>query len=195
MIFILEMIGTAAFAVSGALVALKNKMDALGVLVLGMTTAIGGGVIRDLILGITPPTSFQQPVYALTALAVSLVVFLPKVRNKVDPDSKLLLVADTIGLAIFTVIGARAGIKFDNIFLAVFVGTLTGVGGGVLRDLFAGEQPAIFVRHFYACASIIGALVYALLYDFAPNAALIAGAAVVFILRLLAARFNWNLPK
>jgi len=195
MFFIFEMIGTVAFAISGALVALKNKMDALGVLVLGMTTAIGGGVIRDLLLGITPPTSFQQPVYALTSLAVSLIVFLPPIRKKIDPKSRLLLVADALGLAIFTVVGARAGMRFNNVFLAVFVGALTGVGGGVLRDLFAGEQPAIFVRHFYACASIIGALVYSFLYPYTPEVALIVGAITVFVLRLLAVRYNWNLPR
>jgi len=195
MLFVFEMIGTVAFAVSGALVAVKKRMDLLGVAVLGMTTAVGGGIVRDLILGVTPPMAFREPVYALTAIAVSLLMFFPGVRKLISADNSLLLVMDALGLGVFTAVGVQAGMASGRIFLAVFVGTLTGVGGGVMRDVFAGEQPAIFVRHFYACASIIGALVCALLWGAGEVIAMLAGSIVTLVLRLLAAHFKWSLPK
>lgn len=195
MVFVLELIGTIAFAMSGAMLGIRKKMDLLGVVILGMTTAVGGGIIRDLILGVTPPMAFRHPVYALLAICVSLLTFLPAVRKWVNLDSTPLMVMDAVGLGIFTVIGVKAGAEFDNLFLSVFVGTLTGVGGGVMRDIFAGDQPSIFVRHFYACASIIGALLCALLWSLNGDLAMAAGAAAVIVLRILAAKRKWNLPR
>jgi len=195
MLFIFEMVGTIAFAVSGALVAVKKRMDLLGVVVLGMTTAVGGGIVRDLILGVTPPMAFREPVYALTSILVSLLIFLPGVRRRISSDNSLLLLMDALGLGVFTAVGVQAGMAEGRFFLAVFVGTLTGVGGGVMRDIFAGEQPAIFVRHFYACASIIGAVVCTLLWPAGQVIAMLAGSGVTLVLRLLAARYKWSLPK
>ena len=193
--FIFEIIGTVAFAISGALMAIRKKMDIFGVAILGMTTAVAGGIIRDLILGITPPTAFVHPFYALTAIGVSLIMFIPAIRKALSHLEAVLLVMDSIGLAAFTVTGVGAGMAFHNLFLTVFVGTVTGVGGGVLRDLFAGNRPYIFVKHFYACASIIGSLISALLWDINELLAMIAGMAAIFILRILAAVFKWSLPK
>ena len=193
--FIFEIIGTVAFAISGALMAIRKKMDIFGVAILGMTTAVAGGIIRDLILGITPPAAFVHPVYALTAIGVSLIMFIPAIRKALSHLEAVLLVMDSIGLAAFTVTGVGAGMAFHNLFLTVFVGTVTGVGGGVLRDLFAGNRPYIFVKHFYACASIIGSLISALLWDINELLAMIAGMAAIFILRILAAVFKWSLPK
>ena len=195
LIFALEIIGTIAFAVSGAMVALEKKMDLLGVAVLGLTTAVGGGIIRDVLLGITPPMAFRRPVYALTAIIVSLIVFIPAVRKRIDLNGNLLLIMDSLGLGIFTVIGVRAGIPFNNTFLAIFVGAMTGVGGGVLRDVFAGERPYIFVHHFYACASLIGAAVCKYLWGLNETLAIAFGALTVLALRLLAAKLRWSLPK
>ena len=196
-VFWLEMIGTVAFAVSGACVAIRKHMDVLGVAILGMTTAIGGGVVRDLILDVVPPVAFRKPVYALVAVAVSLIVFLPACRRVVAHEqSKLLILADTIGLSVFTVVGVQSGIGCcGGFFLSVFVGVITAVGGGVLRDIFAGMEPTIFVRYFYACASLVGAVLTALLWPMNATVAMLAGAAAVFTLRLLAVRFNWNLPR
>jgi len=193
--FIFEIIGTVAFAISGALMAIRKKMDIFGVAILGMTTAVAGGIIRDLILGITPPAAFVHPVYALTAIGVSLIMFIPAIRKALSHLEAVLLVMDSIGLAAFTVTGVGAGMAFHNLFLTVFVGTVTGVGGGVLRDLFAGNRPYIFVKHFYACASIIGSLISALLWDINELLAMIVGMAAIFILRILAAVFKWSLPK
>ena len=195
MLFLFEMIGTVAFAVSGALVAVKKKMDLFGVAALGMTTAVGGGIVRDLILGVTPPMAFREPVYALTSIAVSVVMFFPAVRRRISSGNSLLLLMDSLGLGVFTAVGVQAGMQTGRFFLSVFVGMLTGVGGGVLRDVFAGEQPAIFVRHFYACASIIGAVVCALLWGKGEILSMLAGSIVTVILRLLAAHYEWSLPK
>ena len=141
-----EILGTIAFAVSGAVVAISKKMDIFGVAILGMTTAVGGGILRDLILGITPPAAFQSPGYALTSIAVSMLVFLPPVRRLLHWNEKLydtaLLLFDAIGLGIFTVIGVQTAYIATgelNAFLAIFVGVVTGCGGGVMRDVFAGS--------------------------------------------------------
>lgn len=195
MYFIFEILGTVAFAISGAMVAVEKKMDMLGVVILGVTTAVGGGIIRDLLVGQIPPKSLDNPLYALVAIGVSLIIFLPPIRKRVDVNNAVLNVIDAIGLGTFTVIGTESGLKFDNVFLQVFLGVLTGVGGGVLRDLFANEKPMIFVHRFYAVASFLGASVCVALYPFQKNAALIAGIVLVVVLRICAAKFKWHLPK
>lgn len=203
LVFVLELIGTVAFAISGAIVGVKKQMDLFGVIVLGVCTAVGGGVVRDLILGITPPITFQNPVYTLTAIAVSVIMFLPHMRARLSRHEplydQLLLVMDAVGLGVFTVVGVQCAYLHSSeytLFLLIFVGLVTGVGGGVLRDVFSGERPYIFVRHFYACASIIGALICALCWNrLGANAAMLFGAAAIVVLRLLAAYYHWSLPK
>jgi len=206
-IFVLEIIGTIAFASSGAMVGIKKQMDLLGVCVLGMTTAVGGGMIRDLILGVTPPVMFQNPTYALLAVAFSVLVFgsmyffqgqLEKSRFYEVYD-KLMMICDSIGLGLFTVVGVTTAVNIGyetTGFLQIFVGVLTGVGGGVLRDIMAGNMPYIFVKHVYASASIIGAIACVLIgLWFGELPAMLIGAAVVFIIRILAAHYKWNLPR
>ncbi len=206
MLFVLDMVGTAAFALSGAMTAIKKEMDLLGVLILGMVTAVGGGIVRDIILGNTPPQAFAQPVFALIAGGVSALVFAViyfhvKGYQQISRAGfqYMLMAADTLGLGVFTVAGVRAA--FDsgmgvNYFLPVFLGTITGVGGGLLRDMMAGDRPYIFVKHVYASASILGAFVCVFLWRrFGGNAAMPVGAASVILLRVLAIRFRWNLPK
>lgn len=195
-LFVLEIIGTVAFAISGACVAIEKKMDIFGVAILGLTTAVGGGIVRDVLLGVIPPAAFQQPVYSLLALLTSVIVFLPKVRGFAEKENNLLLfLIDTIGLAIFTVVGVQAGMKFDNRYLAVFVGVITGVGGGVMRDVFAGNRPYIFIKHFYACASLAGALLCTFLWHRGELLSMVTGAAVIVILRFFAAKYHWSLPR
>jgi uncharacterized membrane protein YeiH len=202
-LFILEIIGTVAFAISGAMVAMEKKMDIFGVIILGMTTAVGGGIMRDLLLGNTPPAAFRNPVYAVVSMVTSLVVFLPSVRQLFQKNSRWyelgMLWMDSIGLGVFTVIGIQVAFSSEagyNYFLGIFVGVVTGVGGGILRDLFAGDMPYIFVRHFYASASLGGALVCALGWTvLGGSLAMIAGAVITLILRLLAAHYHWSLPK
>lgn len=201
--FVFEIIGTVAFAASGALIGIKKKMDLLGICVLGCVTAVGGGVIRDLILGITPPKTFSNPIYVIIAIITSVACFLPIVRKALKEkallDSWLVRVMDSIGLGIFTVMGiqtAQAHLENNGIFLLIFVGVITGVGGGVIRDVLAGEPPYIFVKHFYATASIIGAVLCSLLWNHIDvTANFILSAGLVVLLRLLAAKFRWKLPR
>lgn len=202
-VLILEILGSIAFSISGAMIAMKKNMDIFGVMILGLTTAVGGGVIRDLILGITPPSTFRDPIYAVTALITAAIVFLPQIRRLFRKFQyaydHLLLIMDTIGLGIFTVIGVRAAMvqpETYSFFLLIFVGVITGVGGGVIRDMMAGDTPYIFVKHIYACASLAGALFCAALWNTTNEAiAMTVGALVVMVIRFLSAHFRWSLPK
>lgn len=202
-ITVFEIIGTVAFAASGAIVALKKEMDIFGVAILGLFTAVGGGVIRDMILGNTPPAVFKDPVYAVVAIITSIIIFLPKVRGLLKKSPKVydivMLIMDSVGLGIFTVVGIQTAKSVNpesGYFLLVFVGIVTGVGGGLLRDICAGVTPYIFVKHFYACASLFGSLLCALLWNYtSENIAMISGSAAVLVLRILAAKFRWSLPK
>lgn len=202
-ILILELIGTVAFSVSGAMTAIKKDMDVFGVVILGIFTAVGGGIMRDLILGVTPPATFRDPVYAATAAVTALVVFLPAVQRLFQRHQKMydliMLAMDSLGLGTFTVIGVQAAFAQSGdygIFLLSFVGVITGVGGGVLRDVLAGNTPYIFVKHIYACASLAGAVVCALLWRVVSGPwAMAIGAGLVILIRFLSARFRWSLPK
>lgn len=205
-IFIMEILGTIAFAASGAMVGVGRKMDIFGVCVLGVVTSVGGGMIRDIVLGIIPPGVFQKPVYAEVATVTSCMVFLVLYLKREllqghfkEVYDRVMLIMDTIGLGIFTVVGVNTGIQqgyLHNTFLLVFLGTITGVGGGLLRDMMAGVPPYIFVRHVYACASIAGALFCALISQrFGTVEAMVISAVIVILIRYLAAHYHWNLPR
>lgn len=204
--FVLEIIGTVAFAASGAMVGVTRKMDLLGVCVLGVVTSVGGGMIRDIVLGVRPPSVFTNPVYAAVATITSCIVFFMLYINKRTVKiiysqryERIMKLMDSVGLGIFTVVGVNTGINYGywfDTFLLVFLGTITGVGGGLLRDMMAGVPPYIFVRHVYASASIIGAIVCVYMHRiFGPVPAMIIASAVVVIIRCLAAHYHWNLPK
>ena len=197
----LEILGTIAFAVSGAIKGVRKKMDVLGVCVLGLITAVGGGIIRDLVLGNTPPITFIKPRYAIIAIITSIIIFLPFVRKFLAHHKHgyelCLLITDTLGLATFSVIGvqvAYAGFS-NNMFLLIFVGVVTGVGGGVMRDVMSKNVPDIFVKHFYASASIIGTILTVLLWNpLGETLAMVIGFVIIVALRFLAAKYHWNLP-
>lgn len=196
-----EYLGVVAFAISGALTGIKKHMDVFGVMTLGLTTATAGGVMRDLILGISPPVMFQKPVYAVIAMITAVIVFLPPVRNRVQKTNRayetMLFLADTLGLGIFVAVGVRTAIAVmpsASLFLLLFVGTITGVGGGVLRDVLAGQTPYIFVKHIYALACVAGALVCTLLWKTSPVVAMTLGSATVVVIRVCSGYFRWNLP-
>lgn len=201
LVLVLELIGTVAFAVSGAMTAMKKRMDVFGILILGLVTAVGGGMIRDLILGQTPPAVFLNPLYALVAVLSMLPLFIPAVprffgRN-VSLYDHLLRVMDALGLSIFTVVGIRCAyaVEPENAFLIIFSAVISGCGGGVLRDVLAGNPPYIFIKHFYASASLLGAILCTLLWNVLGAApSMCVGAVTVTALRLLAAHFRWSLP-
>ena len=202
-ILIINLLGTLAFAASGAMIGLKKNMDIFGVCILGLATATGGGVIRDLILGVTPPMAFRDPTCAVLALVTSAVFFFRRVRRILTRSpshyNRLLFWMDTLGLGAFTVIGVELAFSqasAPTFFLLVFVGTVTGVGGGVLRDLLAQEVPYIFVKHIYACASLAGAVLCAGMWNYVDRMnAMLAGLIAVVLIRCLAAHYHWNLPK
>ena len=202
LILILELLGTAAFAISGATVAAGKKMDIFGVCIMGIVTACGGGVLRDLFLGVLPPVMFTKPVYPLLAIAVSVIVFLLSFQKKPHHHQALYelvqTIADALGLGVFTAVGVSAGIQAGyggNWFFTLFLGVITGVGGGVFRDVLAGIPHSIFVRHIYALASIGGAVLLCVIeHFFGMNPAVIACVVTVTAIRILAAGFRWSLP-
>lgn len=203
LLLLFEIVGTVAFAISGAMTGIKKKMDIFGVAILGLTTAVGGGALRDIILGNTPPVMFRDPVYAVIAIVTSVILFLPAVQCLIlrihGLYDALMLLMDSVGLGIFTVVGIRtayAAVADPGWFLLLFVGVITGVGGGVLRDVMAGDMPYVFVKHFYACASLLGAVLCILLWELTgQTVAMAAGAAAVVALRYLAVKYRWSLPK
>ena len=205
-IFILEIIGTIAFASSGAMVGIRKNMDVFGVMVLGVTTAVGGGCMRDLILGIHPPKMFNNFAYVSAATATSCLLFVILYFKKhllescfIETYEKTMNTFDAIGLGIFTITGIRTAImvfETPNVFLMIFVGVITGVGGGIMRDVMTGSMPYVFVKHVYACASLIGAISYVCLYNILDDiVAMIISVVIVIAIRLLATHYRWNLPK
>ena len=196
LLYLLDLIGTAAFAASGALAGVHRRMDLFGVLVLGMVTAIGGGTLRDLLLGDLPPFCLKNETYLWLPVAVALLVFLthrflPKIENP-------LLYFDAIGLATFVVIGTGKALIFHTgPFGAVLLGVMTGTAGGVIRDILSNEIPLIMRREIYASACLIGGSLLVLLHHFkVPHElSLLLAAGSVILLRLLAIHYNWSLPK
>ena len=206
LLFLLDLVGTIAFAISGALVAIRKGMDIFGATVLAVTTACGGGLMRDLIIGSIPPQMFRNPFFVVIAFGVANVVFLLMALHRHMPRKvapiydQLLFWFDSLGLAAFTVDGVMAGIAIgygDNEFLICFLGLMTAVGGGALRDVLASQMPDIFRKHIYAVAAIAGAIVMVLLLRVggSQKIAMIGGFLLVLVLRKLAAHFRWNLPR
>lgn len=198
---VLEMIGTVSFAVSGVVTGMRKNLDLFGACILGIITAVGGGAIRDIVLGITPPTVFRDPAYAVLALCVSLIFLISPIRKSLKKNAKLyesvLFIMDSIGLGIFTVIGvsvAMNGYSEYGLMLNIFVGVITGVGGGMMRDVLSGDVPYIFVKHIYALASIAGSIVCTFMWSAGMMAAMGCGAATTILIRCLSAKFGWNLP-
>ena len=200
--FILELIGTIAFAVSGAAVGIRKEMDLFGVCILGSATAVGGGILRDLMLGLTPPMAFRDPVWLIVGLLSSVLLFFPAMRRTALKNKRasdlLLLVSDAGGMGIFgataILLAERSG--QSSVWLLLFVALLTGAGGGVLRDVLAGEVPSVFRRHVYASALLVGAGLFLLLQPVLPEAAaVILSILVTVTLRCLAAHYRWNLPR
>ncbi|MBR5796296.1 MAG: trimeric intracellular cation channel family protein [Erysipelotrichaceae bacterium] len=203
-IFILEILGILSFAVSGSILAMEKECDLFGVIVLGCITSIGGGLIRDVILGIHPPMAFQDPIYAIVSIITSLLTFILFYKNQtfVQKYIKKLdyvnLLFDSIGLGIFVVVGINTAIQYGstNTFLILFTGLITGVGGGILRDMMATQIPMVLHKRIYAVAALIGGTTYYILYLLIPdNIAIIIGTLTTIIIRLLAAYYKWNLPK
>ena len=202
----LSIIGAVAFSLSGAMLAVRKGLDLLGVLVVGTITAVGGGVLRDTLLGILPPTMFSDPVYALAAILSALLFFLvlyivhPSLPDLDARMSRIINVFDAVGLGIFCVVGTETSMRSgysDNFLLCVFLGVVTGAGGGVIRDLLVGDIPMILRKHIYAVAALLGSILYygSVRAGFPELVCTLVCVAVVIIIRLLAAHYRWNLPR
>lgn len=204
-VFVLEIIGTVAFAVTGAMVALERKLDVFGVVFLGVVTALGGGVVRDLIIGKTPPAMFEDYSYLLAASITSLVVFVAiAIFKKAYVGHRRVInevfnVFDSLGLGIFAAVGVIVAIKAgyeNNAFLCIFVGMTTGCGGGILRDIMSRSIPMVFRKRIYAVAALIGSVIcyYMIKCNVGDGWAFGVSTAVVFVIRILASVFKLNLP-
>ena len=195
MLAFLIWIGTITFAATGALVGVQKRFDLIGVLVLASVTAVGGGAIRDIIVGSLPPTSFtNEPLLWLVTITGVATFYLHKY---IHAEGRLLYALDTLGLAIFAALGAERGLSFGlGLWGTVFAGAVSGVGGGILRDLLSGQIPGVLYRSgdFYASAAATGALVVFLLYPISAPFALIMGVLVTLSLRLGSRLLGLTLP-
>lgn len=196
LLYLLDLIGTVAFAASGAWAGVRRGMDLFGVLVLGMVTAIGGGTLRDLLLGDLPPFCLRNEIYLWIPVVVALLVFLShRILPKIEQP---LLYLDAIGLGTFVVIGTSKAIAFQSGPLAaVLMGVMTGTAGGVFRDILSNRVPLIMRREIYASACIIGGSLLVMLEQLPipTEMSSIIAASSVILLRVLAIQFNWSLPK
>lgn len=206
LITIIESIGIIAFAVTGAIVAIKKGFDIFGIIVLGVITAVGGGAIRDIILGIEPPFMFQNPIYVLIAFITSCISFIAvrtlRLRFKKSRNffSEVINFFDAIGLGIFAVTGTNTAIINgfeDKQFLCIFVGVITGIGGGMLRDILARKIPFVLYKDIYAVAAIVGASLFYYMHKSGLNemACIFLPITVTIIIRVLAPIYSLHLPK
>lgn len=195
-ISLMEIIGTVAFAVSGALVAIEKKLDYYGIAFLAIITSVGGGIIRDIIINLPLPVALANPIYIIISLATAAVVI--AFYKWVKKLEGLVVFFDAIGLAAFTAIGANAALSNDvyTPFVVITLALLTGTGGGIIRDMFAKEIPFVFRKEVYAVACIAGALTFLLINPFMDvEGAMYICFAVTLILRLLSVKFNWQLAR
>ena len=208
---IADLIAICTAAVTGVLAASAIRADVFGAVVLGCTTAFGGGMLRDLLLGVTPPAALRNPLMLFVAAGVSLITFFLEycfadkspgeemARQRIRHE-QLFNAIDALSLSMFVIVGIDAAVAAgyaDNAFLTVFVGVITGVGGGVLRDVMIRRIPIILQKRIYALAALLGAVLDVILLHLGcPGevSAMIA-VCVIMLIRLLSAKFRWNLPR
>ena len=186
-----------AFAVTGAFKAIEHKADIVGIIILATITGVAGGTIRDIILGKTLPNSLIDPAYVIITVISAVILFF--LYSKMRKHWNVFLKFDAIGLGVFTVIGATFAYNLVgmNFLVIVLAGMLTAIGGGILRDVFVNQTPIVFVKELYASASFIGAVLFyfTLLVTNEIYAAMIIGLVITTALRLVAMKYNWNLPR
>lgn len=195
LVLTLDLVGTFVFALSGATAGVRRQLDLFGVLVLSFVAATSGGIVRDLLIGATPPAAFSDWRYLGVSLlaGVSIFFWYPLINRLRNP----VLIFDGVGLALFCVVGAQKALVFGlEPVMAALLGMLTGIGGGVARDVLLSNVPAVFRSDIYAVAALAGATVVvvgdALQWPSTPTA--LVGAALCFGLRLAAIRYGWHLP-
>ena len=193
---ILDLLGTIAFAISGALSAMNRRLDLFGIFIIAFVTAIGGGTIRDILIGNTPVTWMENTIYIYVIGFVTILAII--FRKDLDHLKKSLFLFDTIGLGIFTITGVEIGIQ-NNLspIISITLGTMTGTFGGVIRDILCNEIPVIFRKEIYATACIVGGLAFIIFYELgmAQDVIYVITSLTVILIRLMAVRFHISLPS
>ena len=196
MFYTIDVLGTIAFAISGVLVAMNKKMDLFGILIIAFVTAVGGGTLRDVLIGQTPVSWMKDMTFTYVILGSA--VFAVLVRNKINYLRTSLFLFDTIGIGLYTVVGIEKGLSADlHPIICIALGTISACFGGVIRDILCNEIPVIFRKEIYATACILGGLTYFLIRKLPIEndfVFMIAGA-VVILVRLLAVKFKISLPN
>ena len=202
--FGIEILGILAFTISGALVAIERELDLFGVFVLAATTSLGGGILRDLLLGRTPPVTFQDPTFVLVSFFGTLIfLFITRIAANFFNHLKhstfrfLINLFDAMGLGVFCIIGMNAAFEAGhskNMFLSIFTGVITGIGGGILRDVLVNRTPVVLRRESYALAAIIGCSAYSVLWIFIPESiAMLLSAGLIISIRMISLKMNLGL--
>jgi uncharacterized membrane protein YeiH len=197
-LLVLDLIGTFVFALSGAVAGVKERLDLFGVLVLSFAAASAGGIMRDLLIGAVPPEAISDWRYLGVSLLAGFVIFFSyPVSERLHKLSNLVLIFDGAGLAVFAVAGTQKALGYGlNPVMAALLGMLTGIGGGMLREVLLAQVPTVLRSELYAVAALAGASVVVAghVLNFPPTAVAIAGAVLCFGIRLIAIRRGWRLP-
>lgn len=194
---VLDLVGTAAFAITGAFKAVEHKSDIVGIIILATITGVAGGVLRDVVIGRIPPVAIANPLYVGIAIAMAVAIFF--LYKSFKRYEGIVLKFDAVGLGVFTVIGTSFAYSvFGLNFLAMaFAGMITAVGGGILRDVFVNEVPIVFIKELYASASFAGVVAFYLMLAAGIDFTIAAIPCIVLVtaIRVLAMKYNWNLPR
>lgn len=193
---VLDLLGTIAFAISGALAAMDRRLDLFGIFIIAFVTAIGGGTVRDILIGNTPVTWMENIIYIYLIGVVT--IFAIIFRNKLNYLKRSLFLFDTIGLGIFTITGVEIGVKSGlNPIISITLGAMTGTFGGVIRDILCNEIPVIFRKEIYATACLVGGLAFVILYELGIEKDIIylVTSLTVISIRLLVVKYHISLPS
>ncbi|WP_452219615.1 trimeric intracellular cation channel family protein [Lacinutrix salivirga] len=195
MFYIIDILGTIAFSISGVLVALSKRMDPFGILIIAFVTAVGGGTLRDVLIGETPVSWMKDMTFVYVVLASTILAVLFK--SKIDYLRKSLFLFDTIGIGLYTVVGVEKGISAGlHPIICIALGTMSACFGGVIRDILCNEIPVIFRKEIYATACILGGIAYFIIkrLPLEGNFVFIIAGLVVIVTRILAVKFKLRLP-
>lgn len=203
-ILCLEIVGTISFAVSAGITGIDKGLDYFGIIFISVTTAVGGGFLRDIILGVQPPIMFIKPIYILVAIITTMLLLMVFSRyedfffeNRYTKFIDTINIADAIGLGVFTIVGINTAFSHGHtsLFLCVFLGLMTGVGGGMMRDILVQRTPLIFRTEIYAIAALVGGVIYYFLYPIAPQSlAMIVSVVIIVFIRLYTLKKQIHLP-
>lgn len=193
---VLDLLGTIAFAISGALAAMNRRLDLFGIFIIAFVTAIGGGTVRDILIGNTPVTWMENIIYIYLIGVVT--IFAIIFRRKLNHLKTSLFLFDTIGLGVFTITGVEIGVQSGlNPIISITLGAMTGTFGGVIRDILCNEIPVIFRKEIYATACLVGGLAFVILYELGMNQDVIyiVTSLTVIAIRLVVVRYGISLPS